>query len=59
MKKYLAGLYARYVIGRENKYFAAPVASQSDMLRRLIATAENTSFGREHRFLRNKKLCRF
>ena len=32
MKKYLAGLYARYVIGRENKYFAAPVASQSDML---------------------------
>lgn len=59
MKKYLAGLYARYVIGRENKYFAAPVASQSDMLRRLIATAENTSFGREHRFCEIKNYADF
>ena len=59
MKKYLAGLYARYVIGRENKYFAAPVASQSDMLRRLITTAENTSFGREHRFCEIKNYADF
>lgn len=50
MKKYLAKLFAHYIVSKNEKWIKNPHQAQRKTFQKLIQTATNTQFGKDHNF---------
>ena len=50
MKAFLAQLFAKYIVNKDQKWIDRPQEIQEKILLNLIQTAKNTTFGRDHHF---------
>lgn len=50
MKAFLAKIYAKYIVKKDQKWMQNPVKTQEETLQRLISSAKNTQFGIDHQF---------
>lgn len=50
IKSFGAGLLAKYVVSKQNKWAADPVGTQQKVFKQLIQKAGNTKFGKDHGF---------
>lgn len=50
MKAFLAQLFAKYIVNKDQKWIDRPQETQEKILMNLIQSAKNTTFGRDHHF---------
>lgn len=50
MKAFLAKIFAKYIVKKEQKWIDHPLETQDKILNELIVAAKNTKFGRDHHF---------
>jgi len=50
MKAFLAKIYAKYIVKKDQRWMENPVKTQEETLQRLISSAKNTQFGINHQF---------
>lgn len=50
MKAFLAKIYAKYIVKKDQRWMENPVKTQEETLQRLISSAKNTQFGIDHQF---------
>ena len=50
MKKYLAKLFAHYIVSKNEKWIKNPHQAQRKTFQKLIQTATNTQFGKDHNY---------
>ena len=50
MKAFLAKIFAKRIVKKEQKWINDPIQTQDRILKELIAFAKNTQFGKEHHF---------
>jgi len=54
LKSFLGKIYANYVVRQNQKWIKQPLEAQEKILQKLINTAENTNFGKDHSFSKIK-----
>ena len=59
MKKFLAKLFAHYIVSKNKKWMNNPHQAQKNTLNKLITRAQNTQFGRDHGFASIKSYKEF
>lgn len=59
MKKFLAKLFAHYIVSKNKKWMNNPHQAQKKTLNKLITRAQNTQFGRDHGFASIKSYKEF
>ena len=59
MKKFLAKLFAHYIVSKNKKWMNNPHQAQKNTLNKLITRAQNTKFGRDHGFASIKSYKEF
>ncbi|MAM28044.1 MAG: hypothetical protein CMC13_03395 [Flavobacteriaceae bacterium] len=59
LKSIAAKIFAKFVVNRMNKWVNNPIETQEKVFRTLIATAAETSFGKDHRFHEIKSTADF
>tara|TARA_B100000767_G_scaffold274955_1_gene309760 strand:+ start:1907 stop:3391 length:1485 start_codon:yes stop_codon:yes gene_type:complete len=59
MKQIAAKLFARIIFRRNQKWIKSPIESQKKTFQKLIATARDTTFGKDHNFRSIKTLADF
>jgi len=50
MKAFLAKIFAKYIVNKEQKWINNPLEFQDEILNELITSAKNTKFGKNHQF---------
>ena len=50
MKAFLAKIYAKYIVKKDQRWMENPVKTQEETLQRLVSRAKNTKFGIDHQF---------
>lgn len=50
MKAFLAKIFAKYIVNKEQKWIKHPFETQDRILKELIVAAKNTTFGKDHHF---------
>lgn len=50
MKAFLAKIFAKYIVNKEQKWINNPLEFQDKILNELITSAKNTKFGKNHQF---------
>ncbi len=50
MKAFLAKIFAKYIVNKEQKWINNPLETQDKILNELIVAAKNTKFGVDHHF---------
>ncbi len=50
MKAFLAKIFAKRIVKKEQKWIDRPIQTQDRILKELIASARNTQFGKDHHF---------
>ncbi|SZD71674.1 GH3 auxin-responsive promoter [Candidatus Ornithobacterium hominis] len=50
LKKFIAKIFARYIVLQEKKWMAHPVEAQEKVFAEIIRKAKNTEFGKKHYF---------
>ena len=50
MKAFLAKIFAKYIVNKEQKWINHPLETQDKILNELIVAAKNTKFGVDHHF---------
>jgi len=50
MKAFLAKIFAKYIVKKEQKWIDNPIETQDKILKELIECAKNTQFGKDHQF---------
>ena len=50
MKAFLAQLFAKYIVSKDQKWMNRPIETQEKILMDLISRAKNTKFGKDHHF---------
>lgn len=50
MKAFLAKIFAKRIVNKEQKWIENPLETQDKILKELIAFAKNTKFGKDHHF---------
>ena len=59
MKKFLAKLFAHYIVSKNKKWMNNPHQAQKNTLNKLLIRAQNTQFGRDHGFASIKSYKEF
>ena len=59
MKKFLAKLFAHYIVSKNKKWMNNPHQAQKNTLNKLLTRAQNTQFGRDHGFASIKSYKEF
>lgn len=59
MKKFLAKLFAHYIVSKNKKWMNNPHQAQKNTLKKLLTRAQNTQFGRDHGFASIKSYKEF
>ena len=59
LKSIAAKIFAKFVVNRMNKWVNNPIETQEKVFRTLIATAAETSFGKDHGFHEIKSTADF
>ena len=59
MKKFLAKLFAHYIVSKNKKWMNNPHQAQKNTLNQLLIRAQNTQFGRDHGFASIKSYKEF
>ena len=59
MKKFLAKLFAHYIVSKNKKWMNNPHQAQKNTLKKLLARAQNTQFGKDHGFASIKSYKEF
>ena len=59
MKKFLAKLFAHYIVSKNKKWVNNPHQAQKNTLSKLLTRAQNTQFGRDHGFASIKSYKEF
>jgi len=50
IKSFAAKLFAKKIVKKTKKWSAAPIKTQERVFKKLIATAKDTQFGKDHDF---------
>ena len=50
MKAFLAKIFAKRIVNKEQKWIKNPLETQDKILKELVAFAKNTKFGKDHHF---------
>jgi len=59
MKKFLAKLFAHYIVSKNKKWMNNPHQAQKNTLKKLLTRAQNTQFGKDHGFASIKSYKEF
>lgn len=50
LKSFAAKIFAKIVVNRQNRWSKNPIATQEKVFRKLVRTAKDTAFGKDHNF---------